>query len=355
MQLNLAQESELGDLNRINNFLTNMVGRSRHLDITGSTPEIMNITAAAAAEIFAFDRLTISIRISETGDTLQVIHVAGSPKPMPVGSEFLSQNVCHGEVFRQVKGIALDDMSAGPFEGRFEVGDLTKGSLRSFAGVPIIEAGVSKGTLAVESTQAGRYSPDDLHLLTAISQVYGTALCWTMRYQEVHALATVDGLTGLLNSRSFTQRMGEELERDSRYGHEMTMLMLDIDNFKSVNDTYGHLYGNYVIKQTARLIRSSIRVADVAGRLGGDEFGVVIINSDSHSSRKTAERIKQSIANFKFYNDGIRSNITISIGMSEYPVHGTTVKDITKHADEAMYTVKHSGGNGVVSYSALSK
>ena len=355
LQLNLTQESELGDLNQFNDFLTDMVSRSRNLDITGTAPEIMGITAAAAAEILPFNRLTISMRISETGDTLKVVHVAGSPKPMPVGSEFLSQNVCHGEVFRQVKGIALEDMSAGSFEGRFELGDLTKSNFRSFAGVPIIEAGVSKGTLAVESKQAGRYSPNDLHLLTAISQVYGTALCWTMRYQEVHALATVDGLTQLLNSRSFTQRMGEELERDARYGHEMTMLMLDIDDFKLVNDTYGHLYGNYVIKQTARIIRASIRVADVAGRLGGDEFGVVIINSDSNSSRKTAKRIQHSIANYKFDNDGIRSHVTISVGMSEYPEHGATVKDIIKHADEAMYTVKHDGGNGVVSYSELSK
>jgi diguanylate cyclase (GGDEF)-like protein len=219
--------------------------------------------------------------------------------------------------------------------------------------VPIIEAGLPKGTLAVESKDIDHYSEKDLQTLSAIAQIYGSALCWADRYQDIHSLATIDGLTELLNSRTFRQRMEEEIERDVRYGSAMTMLMLDIDNFKRVNDSYGHLYGDYVIKQTAQLIRASIRKADVAGRLGGEEFGVVIINSDTGSSRKTAERIRRSISGYKYVNEGIKSRISISIGMSEYPQNGDTIKEIIQHADDAMYHVKHGGGNAVHSYNEL--
>ena len=210
-----------------------------------------------------------------------------------------------------------------------------------------------KGTLAVESKKIDYYSEKDMQSLSAIAQIYGSALCWADRYQDVHSLATIDGLTQLLNSRSFRQRMEEEIERDARYGSPMTMLMLDIDKFKLVNDTHGHLYGDYVIKQTAQLIRASIRKADVAGRLGGEEFGVVIINSNTDRSRKTAERILHSISKYKYQSEGIKSRISVSVGMSEYPQNGDNIKEIMQHADDAMYHVKHKGGNAVHSYNEL--
>lgn len=353
VQSNLLRELDLNDLLHSNSFLTRLVTGSKDIDITAPPSETITTIIKRVKEKLNYDRLTISMRQPESPETLEVLKTAGQAKPAPAGTTFGTAGVFHGEVYRRANGFVVANMQDSKLHGRFQAGDLERSALRSFAGVPIIEAGLPKGTLAVESKDIDHYSEKDLQALSAIAQIYGSALCWADRYQDIHSLATIDGLTELLNSRTFRQRMEEEIERDVRYGSAMTMLMLDIDNFKRVNDSYGHPYGDYVIKQTAQLIRASIRKADVAGRLGGEEFGVVIINSDTGSSRKTAERIRRSISGYKYVNEGIKSRISISIGMSEYPQNGDTIKEIIQHADDAMYHVKHRGGNAVHSYNEL--
>ena len=218
-------------------------------------------------------------------------------------------------------------------------------------GVPIIEAGLPQGTVALESAGRQHYGPDDLGRLTAIAGVFGTAYWWARRYHQEHANAMMDGLTQMLNHRSFMQRLEEELERNTRYGATMTLLMLDLDNFKQTNDKFGHQHGDFVLSRTAQLIRSSIRMTDVPGRLGGEEFGVIIINASKRITRSTAQRIRSSIADHQFINDGLESRMAISIGMAEYPTDGHNIKELLRKSDEAMYSVKASGGNGVISYS----
>ncbi|MCH7575048.1 MAG: GGDEF domain-containing protein [Candidatus Marinimicrobia bacterium] len=355
VQLNLAREEKIGSLQTYNDFLSGFMARARRLDITTPQNKILEIIGESARESINFNLLTISMRDPASVKTLNVVWTRGKQGAMKKGSGFVAKGVLHGEVYLQARALSNDNIADGKYSGRFVPGDVEQAKLRSFIGVPVVEAGVARGTIALEGVREGQFSAFDLQLLGDISRIYGTALCWASRYQQIHDRATIDGLTELLNSHSFLQRISEELERDVRYGNEMTMLMLDIDNFKLVNDTHGHPYGDYVIRQTAQLIRHSIRVADVAGRLGGEEFGVVIINSDSSKSRKTAERIRRSIADYNFSNQGIDSRITISIGMSEYPVHGKNVKEIVKRADQAMYVVKNSGGNGVKSFGEIKK
>lgn len=214
-----------------------------------------------------------------------------------------------------------------------------------------MDAGVPRGTVALESIARDHFSAADMGILKAIVQVYGTALCWGQKYQEVRAMATIDDLTQLLNHGSFIERLGVELERASRYDETMSFLMLDLDHFKKVNDTHGHLFGDYVLWQTAQLIRSCIRKADIAGRYGGEEFSVIILNADKQTSYSTAERIRSSISEHRFKNEDNETQISVSIGISEYPTDGRDVNALIRCADDAMYMVKHRGGNGVVSYS----
>ncbi|MFC1484618.1 diguanylate cyclase [Candidatus Neomarinimicrobiota bacterium] len=352
IQNNLALESQFNLINAENAFLSDLVSRAGSFDLSSTSEAVINTLVGLTRSVLTFDRLTISIQSAEVKEGLRIEWVEGAAKGYAAGYEFDSAQVLHGEVFRQGESIHIGCMQESDYQGRFIKGDFRKSKLRSFMGVPIIETGIAKGTIAVESLVQDQYNDKDLQLLKSIVQVYGTAICWLKRYQEAHAMATVDGLTQLLNHRSFMERFAEEVERAARYGGAITYLMIDLDHFKQVNDTYGHLHGDYVLWQTSQLIRACIRKADIAGRYGGEEFGVIIINAGKQESFTTADRIRQTIADYKFKNNGVKNRISASIGMAEYPMDGHDVNTLVLRADQAMYTVKHRGGNEVLSYSA---
>ncbi|MFC1618736.1 diguanylate cyclase [Candidatus Neomarinimicrobiota bacterium] len=352
IQNNLAMESQFNLINAENAFLSDLVSRAGSFDLSSTSEAVINTLVGLTKSILTFDRLTISIQSTEVKEGLRIEWVEGESKGYAAGYEFDSAQVLHGEVYRQGESIHIGYMQESDYQGRFVKGDFRKSKLRSFMGVPIIESGIAKGTVAVESLAQDQYNDKDLQLLKSIVQVYGTAICWLQRYQEAHAMATVDGLTQLLNHRSFMERFSEEVERAARYGGAITYLMIDLDHFKQVNDTYGHLHGDYVLWQTSQLIRACIRKADIAGRYGGEEFGVIIINAGKQESFTTADRIRQTIADYKFKNNGVENRISASIGMAEYPMDGHDVNTLILRADQAMYTVKHRGGNDVLSYSA---
>jgi len=348
---NLILNSEMGAMHAENTFLSNLVSRAGNLDISSTSEVLIDTLVQLVKDALTFDRLTISTLSTETQERLQIDRVEGLKDDYSAGYTYATADVAHGDVFMQSRPLNIGRLKTSGYKGRFAAGDFKKTRLASFLGVPLMEAGVPRGIVALESVAKDHFSPTDMEILKAISQVYGTALCWSLRYQEVRAIATIDGLTQLLNHRSFLERFGIELERASRYGSTMTFLMLDLDHFKVVNDTHGHLFGDYVLWQTSQLIRSCIRKPDIAGRYGGEEFGVIILNTDKQSSRSTAKRIRKSIAEYRFENEGATIRISVSIGMSEYPADGHDINTLIKYADDAMYIVKSRGGNAVISYS----
>ncbi len=330
--------------------LEDLLAGATRIDITEDPDQVLGALVTAAGKTLDFDRLTISLPSGHLSDDLRIALVTGREDKFAKGREYSAAGMWHGEVYLRAQGLIIGNGQAG-FQGRFEADDLRDVWVKSFMGVPIIEAGRPRGTLALESAGAQHYGPDDLKRLTAIAGVFGTAYWWARRYHREHANATMDGLTQMLNHRSFMIRLEEELERNTRYGDPMTLLMLDLDNFKKTNDRYGHPHGDFVLARIAQLIRSSIRMTDVPGRLGGEEFGVIIINASKHISRSTADRIRSSIAEHLFINDGLESRMTASIGMAEYPTDGHDIKEMLRKSDEAMYAIKLRGGNGVISYS----
>ena len=154
-----------------------------------------------------------------------------------------------------------------------------------------------------------------------------------------------DGMTGLLNHKFFEKRLDEEIERSNRYNETMTLLFLDLDNFKRINDTHGHQYGDYVLKITASIIQDNVRNIDIVSRYGGEEFSVVLVNADKKVSLKTAERIRKEIENYKFNQNNIKERLTISIGMGEFPSDANNKEDIIKYSDSKMYIAKKDGKN----------
>ena len=159
--------------------------------------------------------------------------------------------------------------------------------------------------------------------------------------QKLKKLATTDGLTGILNKFTFNKFLEEEIYRAERYGTKFSIILFDIDNFKKINDTYGHLTGDEVLKEVVNVVKTQIRKSDIFARWGGEEFIILLPNGTD--PMKVAEKIKEKVENHKFKN---LPKITVSIGVTTFK-EGDTINSIIRRADQALYKAKEKGKNRV--------
>ena len=171
-------------------------------------------------------------------------------------------------------------------------------------------------------------------------------------HEEVRYRVAYDQLTGLLNKESFDVALDSELRRCARHELPMCVLMMDLDRFKSVNDTHGHLMGSFVIREVGRLIKENFRTTDVAARYGGEEFVAYLVESPASEGRAVAQRIRAAIESHLFTRSMENGTVltipvTISIGVAEFPTHGVTGNQLIAAADQALYRAKEEGRNRV--------
>lgn len=159
--------------------------------------------------------------------------------------------------------------------------------------------------------------------------------------------ANTDTLTGLYNRRAFYERGGHSLESCKRYGHPCAILMIDIDHFKRINDSHGHAAGDEVIRTVSRILRGSLRDLDIIGRLGGEEFAVVLPQANATQALETAERLRQAIAQATADYAGIKLSVTISIGLARLSPEASNLESLLDTADKALYLAKQSGRDRV--------
>jgi diguanylate cyclase (GGDEF)-like protein len=158
----------------------------------------------------------------------------------------------------------------------------------------------------------------------------------------------LDELTGLLTKRSLFRELEKELIRTERYQHPVSVLMMDLDHFKLVNDRHGHLVGSHCLSEVGSLIREATRVTDVNGRYGGEEFVSFLPETDTAAAVMVAERIRETMAARTFNYGGTAYQVRISIGVATYPADGTTVEALVQSADTALYQAKALGRNRTV-------
>lgn len=169
-------------------------------------------------------------------------------------------------------------------------------------------------------------------------------------YSEVEYLSITDGLTGLFNRRYFEHNLEREFLRAKRYKNNLSMAMLDIDFFKSINDTYGHQYGDYVLKEVANLLKDSFRKTDMLYRYGGEELVIIMPETSLENAVIPAERLREKISRYEFIYNGTKTKLTVSLGVSSMDLNMDSQKDIVKFSDVALYNAKNSGRNKVVIY-----
>lgn len=162
--------------------------------------------------------------------------------------------------------------------------------------------------------------------------------------------STTDYLTGIYNVRGFDQEYNKAISWSTRKNERLSFLMLDIDHFKKINDTYGHSAGDEILKQLAEIIQSTCRVFDIVSRNGGEEFSVILQDTPLSHAKEVAERIREAVENFEFKIGKEIINLTISIGCSSYPENTQNPDELISLADKALYRAKESGRNKVIVY-----
>lgn len=174
------------------------------------------------------------------------------------------------------------------------------------------------------------------------------------RYHRAHERAFRDDVTDLYNARYLQEAMEREIGRTERYGGRLSVLFLDLDRFKLVNDRHGHLIGSDTLRQVARLLLECVRSVDTVARYGGDEFTVVLVDTDEQTALQVADRIRRTVEDHRFEAAGGEAlRVTCSVGVSTWPAHGRTRETVLDAADKAMYRAKSNGRNRVCSASEL--
>lgn len=167
---------------------------------------------------------------------------------------------------------------------------------------------------------------------------------------EIEHLSVHDGLTGLVNRRELGRRLDEEVRRSRRYGSTCSVMIIDLDLFKEINDSYGHLAGDEVLTTVASILQAAIRDCDTAARYGGDEFVLILPETSDEGAKVMAERIRHEFATTAFASDTFSFSVTLSIGIAQYRRAGGDPLELLADADRALYACKDAGRNGVVVY-----
>ena len=244
-----------------------------------------------------------------------------------------------GTVFLEKKAIITNLGSNDP---RFVNKDSLP-NVQSLLCVPLIAKGETIGVINISNKKNDKlFNQKDLEFMTSLSNQAAIAIDNAKLYE----LATKDGLTKLYISRHFYTLLENEIRRCSRYKHKMSLLMLDIDNFKHINDTYGHLIGDQILRELSNEISQTVRKIDIPARYGGEEFIVILPETTKEDAVIIAERLRINISKIKVKaKEDTYISPTTSIGVCQYPMDGEEAKTLINSADTALYHSKHNGKN----------
>jgi diguanylate cyclase (GGDEF)-like protein len=243
---------------------------------------------------------------------------------------------------REPFDVMLLDMSMPAISGLEVLRQVTQ----TFEELPvIIVTGHGSIEIAVESMQAGAA---DFVTKPVPAAVLHLRIQKALEHARTRRLASTDGLTGVYNHRTFQERLSQEIARADRYGRPLSVLMIDVDHFKVYNDTYGHPQGDIVLQDLARLLQEMSRTSDTVARWGGEEFAIILPETDSVGAQKIGQRLCEQVERYPFPGQDLMpgGTLTISIGVATY-ASASSKEAFLQAADTALYTAKREGRNRV--------
>jgi diguanylate cyclase (GGDEF)-like protein len=219
--------------------------------------------------------------------------------------------------------------------------------------LPLLVKDEVVGTFTVAARRAAAFPGDRREMLGVIANQVAISLQNARMYQALEEQATTDGLTGLVNHRTFQERFSAMLGRADRHTFPVSLILTDIDHFKKVNDSYGHPTGDEVLRRVAAILKASARKIDIVARYGGEEFALVLEATDRTGARQLAERIRQEVSQQTFQASKGSFRATLSLGVSTYPDDARDKAEIIARADQSLYAAKHGGRNRTVCHADI--
>lgn len=217
----------------------------------------------------------------------------------------------------------------------------------SFICLPLSSKSRKFGLTLIEHKNVNTFDEDNLRLLTTIGKQVSMAIENAELYANLQEMATIDGLTGVYNRVYFHQKFEEEVEAARTLGYDLTLVILDIDKFKKFNDTYGHLFGDIVLKSVAQTVKNNLRATDTVARFGGEEFVIILPRTNATEAFEKIEELRLKVANNIVKDNVISASVTASFGISSFPDISGNQMELIRDADNALYKAKESGRNCV--------
>jgi len=320
--------------------------RERTLGASGLALDLLDSIFKVATELVRGERASLMVRDTTTTDFVMA-NAVGIADEIKRHVRVREGEGVVGSVAASKRSLLV--RSGDLLPGRRD--DVERGRYRtaSFLSVPILVDDESRGVLNIADPVDGRsFGEDDLVTLELLASHIGACLLQREQGEAMQRLAETDPLTRLFNRRHFDQRLEAELNRALRGEHLVSLLMIDVDKFKTINDRFGHRVGDAVLKAVAIGIKQAVRVYDVPTRYGGDEFAVIVPESDSEVASRVARRVLEKTATQTLPVELAAAGLTIglSIGVATFPRPSGDAAGLIEFADTAMYTAK-AGGGGV--------
>jgi diguanylate cyclase (GGDEF)-like protein len=285
----------------------------------------------------AFHVSHVSLLLREEGDLVLRAHHGTLTPQIPEGGRFSTTREPWAQLL--VTGTTLIEKELFGSECRYLLGSASRMC------IPLVSFGQTLGVLVLDSAKPNAFRETELRALESVADICATSIQNAHYVERVKQLAYLDGLTGIFNRRFFELRIMEEIERARRYGNGMAVIMADIDHFKLLNDEFGHLLGDEVLRQVSSLFHQQLRKIDIVCRYGGEEFGILLTQTSVQHAMSVAEKLRKMVESWQF--PGVPRTVTISAGIAAYPEHGTTRDELVRAADNGLYFAKQDGRNKV--------
>ncbi len=314
-------------------FLNNI---SRTAISSEDATQMMALIVAEIQRNFRFDHIGIGI-LDYATQHIEIKAEAGV-SAQAMGKRFPLGSGIPGRTARSGETSLLQQVPAGAADGVLP-------DARSAFCLPITYGETLVGVLNIESRQENAFSPNDVLVLKTLADLLATALHNAFVFQKMQQQAITDSLTGVKTRRFFLEAMNSEWKRAARSGRPFSAVLMDLDKFKDVNDTRGHLEGDLVLARVGRLLEQKCRQSNVVARYGGDEFVILMPETSVEQAQSLAERLRIWLEGDPMLE---QMKVTGSFGVASFPAHGLKAEEILDAADTAMYMAKHAGGNRVI-------